>query len=248
MSRPVAQQSVVVSSKDGWNNLVTDVDQAAEAAIITIVGEAFPEHGILAEESGAREGTTNYTWYIDPIDGTRNFASGIPQIAVNLALAHNRHIVMGITYDPIRNEMFHAVEGGGAFINEQPMHVGDKTTLREAIVGVDMGYIDDKGKMLLNMLSDVWPDMQSIRMIGSAALGIAYAAAGRFEVYAHHHVQPWDIAPGLLLVREAGGIATDLRGNQADPQSGCLVAASPAIHRAFMEATDGTEWRLSQNV
>ena len=245
MSQPLGQRTVVVSKK-GRNNLVTDVDHAAEAAVLGVLNAAFPDDAILAEESGARDGSTGYSWCIDPIDGTRNFASGIPHIAVNLALTHDERIIMGMTLDPIRDELFHAIEGGGAFLNDQPIHVSEATTLDESILGVDMGYVDDKGKLLLDLLQGMWPGVQSVRMNGSAALGVAYAAAGRFEIYAHHHVQPWDIAPGLLLVREAGGIVTDLRGDPAVPESGCLVAASPAIHHAFMEATEGTAWRLSQ--
>lgn len=245
MSLPLDQRTVSVSNK-GRNDLVTDVDHASEAAIMAVLNAAFPDDAILAEESGARDGSTGYSWCIDPIDGTRNFASGIPHIAVNLALTHNERVVMGITYDPIRDEMFHAIEGGGAFMNDQSISVSEASTLPESILGVDMGYVDSKAKLMLAMLQGIWPGVQSVRMNGSAALGVAYAAAGRFEIYAHHHVQPWDIAPGILLVREAGGIATDLRGDPAVPESGCLVAASPAIHRAFMEATKGTPWRLSQ--
>ena len=245
MSLPLDQRNVVVSKK-GRNNLVTDVDHSSEAAILNILNRAFPHDAILAEESGGRDGTTGYSWHIDPIDGTRNFASGIPHIAVNLALTYNRRILLGMTYDPIRDELFHAIEGGGAFINNQQIRVSETSTLPESMFGMDMGYVDDKAKLLLDMLHGMWPGMQSIRMMGSAALGVAYAAAGRLEIYAHHHVQPWDIAPGLLLVREAGGVVTDLRGNPAVPESGCLVAASPTIHRAFMEATEGTAWRLSQ--
>ncbi len=245
MSLPVDQRTVVVSKK-GKNDLVTDVDHAAEAAILSVLDAAFPNDAILAEESGARDGSTGYSWYIDPIDGTRNFASGIPHIAVNLALTHNERIVLGMTYDPIRDELFHAIEGGGAFINDQQVRVSEATTLPESIFGMDWGPVNDKAKLLLDMLNGMLPGLQSLRMMGSAALGVAYAASGRFEIYANHHVQPWDIAPGLLLVREAGGVVTDLRGDPAVPESGCVIAASPAVHRAFMEATHGTAWRLSQ--
>ena len=245
MALPPAQRTVVISKK-GANDLVTDVDYAAEKAILGILDRAFPFDAVLAEESGARDGSTGYSWCIDPIDGTRNFASGIPHVAVNLALLHERRIVLGMTYDPVRDELFHAVEGGCAFIDDQQVRVSEATTLSESIFGMDMGYFDDKGRMLLEMLGGLWPGVKSIRLMGSAALGVAYAAAGRFEIYANHNVQPWDVAPGLLLVREAGGVVTDLRGDPATPESGCLVAATPSVHRAFMAATEGTAWRTSQ--
>jgi myo-inositol-1(or 4)-monophosphatase len=246
MTRPLSQRTVIVTNKDSWNNLVTDVDRAAEAALIGALDAAFPDHAVLAEESGARDGAGTYRWWIDPLDGTRNFAAGISQIAVNLALTDGDDLVLGLTYDPVRNELFHATLGGGAWLDDEPIAVSEVATLKESIMGFDMGYSGAKGELLLDMIKLLWPGMQSVRMMGSAALGVAYAAAGRFQIYAHHYVQPWDIAAGLLIVHEAGGIATDLRGDPAVPDSGCIVAASPAIHEAFMRATDGTAWRLSQ--
>jgi myo-inositol-1(or 4)-monophosphatase len=246
MTRPIAQRTVQISNKAGWNNIVTDVDLAAEKAILNVLDSTFPGDAILAEESGAREGTSGYSWCIDPLDGTRNFASGIPHLAVNLALSHGDRIVLALTYDPIRDEMFHAIDGGGAFLNGEPISISEQTDLPECVLGTDMSYKAEEGKLLLSMLADLWPGLQSIRMMDSAALGLAYAAAGRFEIYVNHHVQPWDIAPGLLLIREAGGIATDLRGDIAHPASGCIIAASPEAHANFVRATESSAWRSTQ--
>ncbi|MEX2598306.1 MAG: inositol monophosphatase family protein, partial [Dehalococcoidia bacterium] len=113
------------------------------------------------------------------------------------------------------------------------------------VLGFDMGYVDDKGRMLLEMLLGLWPGMQSIRLMGSAALGMAYAAVGRIDLYAHHHVEAWDIAPGLLLVEEAGGTVTNIKGAEAVPDNGTVVAGGQRIHERFMEATSGTAWRES---
>jgi myo-inositol-1(or 4)-monophosphatase len=246
MTRPRSQQTVNVTQKDTWNNLVTDVDHAAERALLGVLNTAFPEDAVLAEESGSHNGTSGYTWCVDPLDGTRNFTAGIPHIAVNLALSHGDDLVMGLTFDPVREELFHATLGGGAWLNDERIVVSEEMELRQCIFGFDMGYVDDGGTLLLQMLEHLWPGMQSIRMMGSAALGLAYAAAGRYGIYAHHYVQPWDIAPGILLAREAGGTVTDLRGDPCVPASGCVIAASPEVHKAFLKATDGLPWRLSQ--
>ena len=244
MTGPRSARTVVISTKEeGRNNIVTDVDQAAEDVALAVLGSAFPDHAVLAEESGARPGTSSYTWYLDPLDGTRNFALGIPHVAVNLALADVGRLVLALTYDPVRDELFHAIEGGGAWLNDRSIAVSEETKLNKCVLGLDMGYVDDKGKLLLEALTHVWPGLQSLRFMGSAALGLAYAAAGRVQVYAHHPVQPWDIAPGILIVREAGGVVTDLRGEPAEPDSGRTVAASPAAHEAFMAATAGLAWR-----
>lgn len=246
MATAEGRAGVSVQAKDGWNNFVTEVDHQAEAALLAVLDAAFPEFAVLAEESGSRDGSVPWRWTIDPLDGTRNFAAGIPQLAVNLALDHDGEIVLGLTYDPVRDELFHAVLGGGAWLNGQRIRVAGVPALTDALLGFDMGYLGDQGKMLLAMLTDLWPGMQSVRMMGTAAMGLAYVACGRFHIYAHHYVQPWDIAPGLLLVREAGGLTTDLRGAGAVPEAGCVVAAAPGVHGAFMAATDGSDWRLSQ--
>lgn len=246
MSFPVSERNVSVSNKSSWNDIVTDIDRAAEDAILSVLNSGFPNDAILAEESGARDGTSGYSWCIDPLDGTRNFASGIPHIGVNLALSRGDRLILGLTYDPVRNELFHAIEGGGAFLNGKQISVSEQTELRECVLGADMSYKAHEGKLLLTMLADLWPGVQAIRMMDSAALGLAYAAAGRFEIFINHFVQPWDIAPGILLLREAGGVTTDLQGDPAHPASGCIIAASPQVHAKFLLATAGSDWRATQ--
>ena len=242
MTGPASERRVLVSNK-GWNNLVTDVDRTAEAAVLEVLTTAFPAFSVLAEESGGTTGTEPYTWYIDPIDGTRNFASGIPHLAVNIALSHQGRLIVGVTLDPVRDEMFSATLGGGTFLNGKRVTVSETAELVDSVLGFDMGYVDERGRHLLEMLLGLWPGMQSIRLMGSAALGMAYAAVGRVQIYAHHHVQPWDIAPGILLVQEAGGTVTDIEGRDIQPESGTVVAAGPLIHSRFMAATEDTAWR-----
>ena len=242
-ARGPTQPSPVAVSYKGRTNLVTDVDHAAEAAAMAVLREEYPDSGILAEESGATPGHDGYTWLLDPIDGTRNFAIGVPHFAVNLALARDVKVLLGITYDPVREELFHAAAGHGASLNGRPMAVSSTESLEMSVIGFDMGYVDEQAEQLLQTALHLWPGIQAIRVMGSAALGLAYVAAGRIELYVHPHLGPWDLAPGLLLVREAGGVATDLLGAPATFQSGAAIAANPALHARFMAATADAPWR-----
>jgi myo-inositol-1(or 4)-monophosphatase len=226
----------------GRSDIVTEADTAVEAAALAMLRQEFPGFGVLAEESGASPGSP-YTWVLDPIDGTRNFANGVPHFAVNLALIEGADVLLGLTYDPVRNELFHAEAGQGAFLNGQSISVSSTESLEMSILGFDMGYVDQQATWLLQMIEGLWPGMQAVRVMGSAALGLAYAAAGRIDMYTHHHLGPWDLAPGLLLVREAGGVVTDLQGPPATLHGHAAIAANPVLHARFMAATAGTPWR-----
>ena len=226
----------------GRNNLVTDTDRAAEVAALGVLGGEYPGFGVLAEESG-RSGGGEFTWVVDPLDGTRNFASRLPQFAVNVALLRGDEVLLGLTFDPVRDELFTAEAGGGAFLGSRRVEVSSAPSLEESVLGFDLGYVDDRAAQLLDVLRALWPGVQALRIFGSAALGFAYVAAGRLQLYAHHNVAPWDIAPGLLLVREAGGVATDLRGDPATPASPSVIAGAASVHAQFMAATEGSAWR-----
>jgi fructose-1,6-bisphosphatase/inositol monophosphatase family enzyme len=235
-------RGVRVSFK-GRNNPVTEVDLAAEVAATAVLAREYPGFGLLAEESGRRSGAGEFTWVLDPIDGTRNFANGVPHFAVNLALVQGDVPLLGLTYDPVRGELFSASAGQGAFLNGKRLAVSSVDTLEQSLLAFDLGYVDDQAAKLLEMLLKLWPNMQSLRITGSAALGLAYVAAGRYALYAHHHLYPWDVAPGLLLVAEAGGLVTDILGAPAGLHRGNLIAASPTIHSQFLAATEGAAWR-----
>jgi len=243
----IAAGGQVTVDHKGWNNLVTEVDCASEAAILNVLCSAFPDIAVLSEEAGeirvASDGRSDYQWVLDPVDGTRNLASGLPHAAVNVALAHRGEVVLALTYDPQRGELFQAEVGAGATLNGTSIHVADAESLRECVVGFDMGYIEDYGHRMLAMVSGLWPKVQTVRVMGSIALGMAYVAAGRLQVYGHHHAYRWDRAPGLLLVREAEGVVTDLRGADAALVDGPLVCGAPLAHAAFMRASNGTAWR-----
>lgn len=236
-----AKTAIEVSRK-AVNDLVTDVDLAAERIAIKILEGEFPDFGVLAEESGSRDGN-EFTWILDPLDGSRNFAYGIPQFAVSLALVKGRECLLGATYDPCRDELFMARRGEGAYLNGQPLRVSSVGTMAEAILALDIGPVDYRGKWILEMAHNLWPGVQAVRIFGSAALGLAYVASGRVHLYAHHQVSPWDITAGILMIREAGGVITDAQGEDASFENGVIVAGSRQGHQLFLEATDGTAWR-----
>ena len=231
-------------SYKGQGNPVTDVDRLVEEELITDLAYEFPETRFLAEESGVTVGASEYTWIIDPLDGTRNYILGIPFFSVAVALVREEEILFGLTYDPVREEMFQAVKGFGAKLNELPISASTKLHLDEAVLSFDLGSVDPSSAMAMEMVLNLWGKVQATRIMGSAALGLAYAAAGRVDIYFHHKLEPWDVASGILLVREAGGEITDKFGNQAGVDVGAVIAGGPEMHRGFLEATAGEKWRM----
>ena len=227
----------------GRANLVTDVDLLAEKAALELLRDEYPDFGILSEESDPIVTGSSYGWVLDPLDGTRNYASGIPHFAVVVALTRDGEVVLGVTYDPVRGELFTAEKGKGAYLNDVPISVSTKEEIPECLLGFDMGYIDEKAVMALDMVKALWPGMQSIRVMGSAALGLAYAACGRVDIYFHHHLASWDIASGLLLVSEAGGKVVDRHGDPATIDRESVIASSHHLVIRFLAATEGLEWR-----
>ena len=226
----------------GRGNIVTDVDIRVEKMLMEVLREEYPEHGIITEESPSIKSTSGYTWILDPLDGTRNYASGIPVFAMNIALVQGEDVLLGVTYDPARGELFHALKGQGAYANNEPIRVSTKATVQQSVIGLDMGYNDERAKQALRLITHLWPGMQSVRVIGSAALGLAFAAAGRLDLYFHHCLYPWDIAPGILLVREAGGFITDREGGPVSLESQGAIASNEAIHADFMRLSVDYPW------
>ena len=227
----------------GRANVVTDVDLLAEKRALEFLQREFPEFGIISEESEPIVTGSSYTWVVDPLDGTRNYASGIPHLAVVVGLALDGEVILGVTYDPVREEMFTAERGRGAYLNDAPISVSHRDGMPECLLGFDMGYVDAKAVTALDLVRALWPGMQSIRIMGSGALGLAYAACGRVDIYFHHSLAAWDIASGLLLVSEAGGEVVDRHGNHATLDSTSVIASSPHLIQRFLTATDGLEWR-----
>ena len=217
----------------GRRDLVTEADLLSEKTILNIITAAFPGHGIMSEEAGTRREDSEYTWIIDPLDGTNNFHFGMPLFCVNIALARKGEVLLGVTFDPMRNEVFRAVKGKGAYLNNRRTSVADVADLRDAAVGLDLGYQAGISSELLDLAIRLWPKIHCMRLIGSSSLGMAYVACGRLSLYFHKSLYPWDSASGLLLIREAGGEVTDFTGRRAGIDDREIIAANPRIGRAF---------------
>lgn len=216
------------------SDFVTEVDQAAEAAIIEILREGTPDYGILAEETGQREGQGKdgpaWQWIIDPLDGTTNFIHGFPQYAISIALAYEGVVQHGVIYDPNRNELFTASRGAGAFLNERRIRVAKRTRLQEALIGTGFPYRSfDHIEAYLAIFRDLTQKSAGIRRPGAASLDLAYVACGRLDGFWEFGLAPWDMAAGALLVSEAGGLVSDLAGETNYLETGNIVAGSPKI-------------------
>ena len=230
----VDPRKITVKSR---NDFVSEVDRQAESEIIYVLQKAFPGHGILAEETG-RQGTRReeYVWVIDPLDGTTNFLHGFPQFAVSIGLMYRGVPEAAVIYDPLRQELFTAKRGSGATLENRRIRVTAQTTLHGALLGTgfpfkDQRYID----AYLAMLKDLIRDTAGIRRAGSAALDLAYVAAGRLDGFWEMGLQPWDMAAGVLMIREAGGIVTDLVGGDRAMETGHVLTANPKLHQAMRD-------------
>ena len=225
-------EAVRVSLKQ-TNDFVTEVDQAAEAAIIEMLLTAYPSHGILAEESGSEHGAreSEFVWIIDPLDGTTNFIHGFPFYCVSIALAVRGKVEQAVVYDPSRNDIYSASKGRGAYVNDRRLRVGKRTRLQECLIATGFAYRPgDKLKPYLNMLGEVMSQCVGVRRAGAAALDLAYVAAGMTDGFFETGLLPWDVAAGSLLVTEAGGLIGNLSGDADFLHQGECLAANPRIY------------------
>lgn len=215
----------------GRNDYASEVDRMAEHEIIKVIRTAFPDHAILAEESGEHQGN-DYVWVIDPLDGTTNFLHGFPQYAVSIALKNKNKLELGVIYDPIRDELFTAERGGGAMLNNRKIRVAKHNSMRGALIGTGFPFKKQENlEPYLNMFRAVTQDTAGIRRAGAAALDLAYVACGRLDAYWETGVSEWDIAAGVLLVQEAGGVATDFAFNDKYLQTGNIIVGNPRMHQ-----------------
>ena len=218
----------------GRGNVVTETDLEIEAYLQRALMEEFPDHHVLSEETAAETDTAGWVWVVDPLDGTRNFVSGIPFFCVNIALCYDGEPAVAVTYDPNRDELFSAERGSGLTVNDGPARASTEPTVQASVIGIDLGYDDQRGRAALELISLLFPGFQAVRVPGSAALGLAYAAAGRFDLFIHHFLFPWDIAAGILLVREAGGAISDRHGETIAIASQTVIAGGPKVHADFL--------------
>jgi len=208
------------------NDFVSEVDRAAEAAIIDLLRETYPQHSILAEESGAHtHGESDYQWIIDPLDGTTNFLHGYPQYCVSIALAVKGVVQHGVVYDPCRNDLFTATRGAGAFLNDRRIRVSKTLNLKDALIGTGFPYKEfSEFDRYLGMLKEITQKSAAVRRPGAAALDLCYVACGRFDGFWEMGLLPWDMAAGGLMILEAGGLITDFKGEGNYLESGTVVA------------------------
>ena len=236
INRASADIDLLRITSKSTNDFVTEVDHAAEAAIIDVLREAYPKHGILAEESGATLADAEYQWIIDPLDGTTNFIHGFPQYAVSIALAHRGQVTQGVIYDPVRNDLYTASKGRGAFLNDRRLRVSKRIRLNESLIGTGFPFrMFDHIDAYLAIFKELSQKTAGIRRPGSAALDLAWLAAGRTDGFWEFGLAPWDIAAGTLLVTEAGGLVSDLAGEADYLRSGNIVAGSPKIFAQLLQ-------------
>jgi myo-inositol-1(or 4)-monophosphatase len=218
------------------NDFVTEVDRLAEQTIIDIIHRAYPHHGILAEESGGSRGDA-YQWVIDPLDGTTNFLHGFPHYAVSIALRHRERLQLGVVYDPFKEELFCAARGEGATLNSRRIRVGALSGLHGALLGTGIPYRADQDlDAYLPTLKALIKDTAGVRRAGSAALDLAYVAAGRLDGFWEFGLTPWDMAAGVMLIQEAGGLVGDFSGGAEFMDSGDILTANPKVFREMLRA------------
>ncbi|MDY0261438.1 inositol monophosphatase family protein [Syntrophotalea acetylenica] len=220
----------------GRVDMVTDVDRGSEALILACIRRDWPQHAILAEESGASQAGSDWRWVIDPIDGTTNFVHGYPFFCVSIAVQQRLRTEVAVVYDPVHDEMFTAVRGGGAFLNGAPLQVSRADDLSRTLLATGFPYeLGDRWHRSMDYFKLFYYRTHGVRRDGAAALDLCYVAAGRFDGFWEFDLKPWDVAAGLLLVTEAGGRVTDFAGRPAAIDGRQLVASNGAIHDAMLD-------------
>lgn len=224
-----------VQTKD-YNDFVSEVDRAAEDAIISILKDAYPTHGFFGEESGKTNSDAESIWIIDPLDGTTNFLHNFPCYCVSIALQEKGVLTQAVIYDPVHNDLFTATKGRGAFLNDKRIRVTNRSKLQDSLISTgfpfkDFSYLDT----YLEIFKDMAKKTSGLRRPGSAALDLAYVAAGYADGFFEINLSPWDIAAGALLVQEAGGIVGDFEGNESWLRTGNIVAGNPKVFGQMLQ-------------
>lgn len=228
-----------IQLKEGESkNLVTEIDKRSEECILTLLRRHYPNHEFLAEESGMQKGgSPEYRWVIDPLDGTTNFTHGFPVFCVSIALEHNGEIILGVIYDPNFDELFTAEKGKGAYLNGKRMHVSRHSALKQSLLvtGFPYNIVDNPNKAIERFIHFLM-NAQAVRRMGSAAIDLAYVAAGRYEGFWEVDLNPWDMAAGVLLVTEAGGTVSSFSGDKFSIYTKEILASNGLVHSEMISA------------
>jgi myo-inositol-1(or 4)-monophosphatase len=239
INRATLDGAILDDRSKNTNDFVTQVDKSAEEAAIGVIRTAYPDHAILAEESGENLGGSkaDYRWIIDPLDGTTNFIHGFPQYCVSIGIEHRGALAHAVVYDPGKNELYTASKGRGAFLNDRRLRVTRCQKLDDALVGTGFPFKElTRVDPYLRQLRTVMSSCAGVRRAGSAALDLAYVAAGRLDAFWEMGLSPWDMAAGALLIQEAGGLVGDLSGDQDYMRSGDIAAATPKVFPQLLQA------------
>ena len=218
----------------GENDLVTEADRASERLIVERLRTHFPTHSIVAEEGGGQDGTSEYCWYVDPLDGTTNFAHGFPMFNVTLGLARAGELIAGVIYHPIHDEIFTAEAGSGAYLNNRRIHVSKAARVEDSLVATGFPSRKRHENVNVHFYYQLAMISHGVRRAGAAALDLAYVACGRLDAFWEFGLNPWDMAAGVLIVREAGGTVSDMHGGPFDLRGRHLLADNTAIHQPML--------------
>jgi myo-inositol-1(or 4)-monophosphatase len=234
LGRNFNKRDKLIVEKKGHNDFVSSADIAAEKAIIEVIHKHYPDHAILAEESGA-QGESDHVWIIDPLDGTTNYLHGLPVFAVSIGVQINGRLEHGVVYDPMREELFTASRGEGAQLDAHKIRVSGRKEMDRAIIGTGFPYrqSDSELEPYLSMLGQIVKNTSGVRRLGAAALDLCYVACGRFDAFWETGLQPWDLAAGTLIIREAGGLISSLDGSEKHMESGHVLAGTPRIYKGL---------------
>lgn len=237
LSRDFGEVEQLQVSVKGPANFVSAADHKAEDIVFTELRKARPGYGFLMEERGAIAGSDEtHRWIVDPLDGTTNFLHGIPLFSVSIGLEREGQLVAGVIYNPISNELYTAERGKGAFVNDRRLRVSARRDISNAVIATGIPHRGRPGHGTFRReLEAVMPELAGLRRTGAASIDLAWTAAGRFDAYWEHNIQAWDMAAGVLMVREAGGLATDADGGQDLFGSGSVVCGNPQIQRSLLD-------------
>jgi len=216
-------------------DIVTVADTEIEEFLINEIEHAFPEHGILAEETGIHKGKSDYLWVIDPVDGTVNYAAGLPYFAVSIGLAFKEQLILGVVFDPYQNDFMYAEKGKGAYINGRRIRIGGESKLINCLVATDLGH--ERSRQIVGRLKSLLPVTRAVRIMGAASRGLVDTALDRFQAYVHNDIQPWDAAAAYVVIKEAGGDVINFKGKPWQLHDRTIIASNKTLSKKLLKYT-----------